>query len=143
MAQSAGLKVFVVEDETIVAMLLEQMLEELECEVAGVAGQLAQAMELARSIDAQVAILDLNLSGQRVDPRLVAGRDAERRRPLGSRSAIRMASRIEEKGVAATGSLTQRWAPSSSRCRYSLGEVALSPALETIAGTLLGVEVAD
>ncbi len=52
MAQSAGLKVFVVEDETIVAMLLEQMLEELECEVAGVAGQLAQAAELARSVDA-------------------------------------------------------------------------------------------
>ena len=68
MADPAGLKVFVVEDETIVAMLLEQMLEELDCQVAGVAGQLNQAMELARSIDAEVAILDLNLSGQRVDP---------------------------------------------------------------------------
>lgn len=80
MAQSAGLKVFVVEDETIVAMLLEQMLEELECEVAGVAGQLSQAAELARSIDADVAILDLNLSGQRVDP--VAAILAEREVPF-------------------------------------------------------------
>ena len=68
MADAAGLKVFVVEDETIVAMLLEQMLEELDCQVAGVAGQLSLAMELARSVEAEVAILDLNLSGQRVDP---------------------------------------------------------------------------
>ena len=80
MTDSAGLKVFVVEDETIVAMLLEQMLEELECEVAGVAGQLNIAMELARSVDAQVAILDLNLSGQRVDP--VAEILAERKVPF-------------------------------------------------------------
>ena len=75
-----GVKVLVVEDETIVAMLLEQMLEELECEVAGVAGQLNQAMELARTVDAEVAILDLNLSGQRVDP--VAAILAEREVPF-------------------------------------------------------------
>jgi CheY-like chemotaxis protein len=38
-----GVKVLVVEDETIVAMLLEQMLEELSCEVVGVAGQVSAA----------------------------------------------------------------------------------------------------
>ena len=80
MADAAGLKVFVVEDETIVAMLLEQMLEELDCEVAGVAGQLSLAMELAHSVDANVAILDLNLSGQRVDP--VAQILADRQMPF-------------------------------------------------------------
>ncbi len=63
-----GIKVLVVEDETIVAMLLEQMLEELSCELAGVAGQVAAATELARSTDADVAILDMNLAGQKVDP---------------------------------------------------------------------------
>ena len=72
-----GVKVLVVEDETIVAMLLEQMLEELDCQVAGVAGQLNLAMEMARTVDAEVAILDLNLSGQRVDPvaEILAGRN--------------------------------------------------------------------
>ena len=63
-----GLKVLVVEDETIVAMLLEQMLEELNCEVVGVAGQVAAATDLAQSSDAEIAILDMNLGGERVDP---------------------------------------------------------------------------
>src|SRR4051812_40265470 len=63
-----GLKVLVVEDETIVAMLLEQMLEELGCEVAGVAGQVTLATSLAGSVDADLAILDMNLGGQSVDP---------------------------------------------------------------------------
>jgi CheY-like chemotaxis protein len=63
-----GLKVLVVEDETIVAMLLEQMLEELGCEIAGAAGQVAAAADLARASDADVAILDMNLGGQSVDP---------------------------------------------------------------------------
>ena len=69
-----------VEDETIVAMLLEQMLEELACEVVGVAGQVGAATELARSTEAQVAILDMNLAGQRVDP--VAEVLAERKVPF-------------------------------------------------------------
>jgi CheY-like chemotaxis protein len=75
-----GLKVLVIEDETIVAMLLEQMLEELNCEVAGVAGQVTAATELARSIDVDVAILDMNLAGQKVDP--VARALAERQVPF-------------------------------------------------------------
>ncbi len=72
-----GLKVLVVEDETIVAMLLEQMLEELGCIVAGVAGQLSAAAELAMHADIDVAILDMNLGGQRVDPvaEVLAARD--------------------------------------------------------------------
>jgi CheY-like chemotaxis protein len=68
MTQLQGLKVLVVEDETIVAMLLEQMLEELGCRVVGVAGQVSIATELARTADVDVAILDMNLGGQSVDP---------------------------------------------------------------------------
>ena len=76
-AALAGLKVLVVEDETIVAMLLEQMLEELGCVVAGVSGQVSAATELAQTIDADIAILDMNLGGQRVDPvaETLAGRN--------------------------------------------------------------------
>ena len=68
MADPAGLKVFVVEDETIVAMLLEQMLEDLGCTVAGIANQLKSALTLVNDSDADIAILDMNLAGDRVDP---------------------------------------------------------------------------
>ncbi len=64
----SGLKVLVVEDETVVAMLLEQMLEDLGCTVVGMAGHLSVALEQARVTDAQVVILDMNLGGERVDP---------------------------------------------------------------------------
>lgn len=63
-----GLRVLIVEDETIVAMLLEQMLEELGCTVVGVASQVEPAAELARSLELDAAILDMNLGGQSVDP---------------------------------------------------------------------------
>ncbi len=63
-----GVKVLVVEDEAIVAMLLEQMLEDLGCTVAGIANQLAAAVALVNGSDADVAILDMNLAGDRVDP---------------------------------------------------------------------------
>lgn len=63
-----GVKVIVVEDEAIVAMLLEQMLEDLGCTVTGTASQLASAVTLVNDSDADVAILDMNLAGHRVDP---------------------------------------------------------------------------
>ena len=63
-----GVRVLIVEDEAIVAMLLEQMLEDLGCTVAGTAGQLAAAVTLVNGADADVAILDMNLAGDRVDP---------------------------------------------------------------------------
>ena len=63
-----GVKVLVVEDEAIVAMLLEQMLEDLGCTVAGAASQLSTAINLVSGTDADIAILDMNLAGDRVDP---------------------------------------------------------------------------
>lgn len=61
-----GLKVLVVEDETLVAMLLEDMLQDHGCEVAGSASRIAQAKELIEdpSMDIQAAILDVNLAGE-------------------------------------------------------------------------------
>ncbi|HEY2113197.1 MAG TPA: hypothetical protein VGH25_15900, partial [Dongiaceae bacterium] len=40
-------RVLVVEDETLVAMMLEEMLQELNCSVLGPAGDLAEAMGFA------------------------------------------------------------------------------------------------
>lgn len=58
-----GLRALVVEDEGAVALLIEDMLLDLGCEVVASAGSLAKASELARSALIDFAILDLNLAG--------------------------------------------------------------------------------
>jgi CheY-like chemotaxis protein len=57
-------RVLVVEDEVIVGMLVEDMLQELGYEVAALSTHLDQAVELARDIDVDFAVLDLNLNGR-------------------------------------------------------------------------------
>lgn len=64
----AGARVLLVEDETLIMMLLEDVLEELGCSVAGSAATLRQAQELAGTAEADVAILDVNLGGDPVFP---------------------------------------------------------------------------
>jgi DNA-binding NtrC family response regulator len=61
-----GLRVLVVEDETLVAMLLEDMLADHGCEVAATASRIAQAMEYIgdESLEIDAAILDVNLAGE-------------------------------------------------------------------------------
>ena len=61
-------RVLVVEDEYLIRMLLEDMLVELGYEVAGGAGNLAEASELAAKADFEVAILDVNLDGKKIFP---------------------------------------------------------------------------
>jgi CheY-like chemotaxis protein len=58
----------VVEDEVIVGMLLEDMLEDLGCEVAAISTHLEQALHLARTLDIDLAILDVNLRGTQSFP---------------------------------------------------------------------------
>jgi len=60
----ANLRVLVVEDESIVAMMIEEFLIELGCIVVGSAARLGQALELARSVEVDLAVLDLNLAGE-------------------------------------------------------------------------------
>jgi CheY-like chemotaxis protein len=63
-------RVLVVEDEMMIAMLIETMLAELGHAVVGAAPTLAAALDLARSKAGQfdVAILDINLGGERSFP---------------------------------------------------------------------------
>ena len=64
-----GRRVLVVEDETMIAMLLEDMLVDLGCAVVGPAHGLDDALVLANGgagIDA--ALLDVNLAGRPVFP---------------------------------------------------------------------------
>ena len=62
-----GRRVLLVEDETMIAMLLEDMLGDLGCKVVGPVHALAPALELAaRDHAIDVAILDVNLAGRPV-----------------------------------------------------------------------------
>ena len=65
-----GLRLFVVEDEALVAMLLEDMLADLGCVVVHVAGSLSQALDKLDDVKGKAdgAILDVNLGGEQVYP---------------------------------------------------------------------------
>jgi CheY-like chemotaxis protein len=62
-----GLRVMVLEDEPIVAMMLEDMLVELGCDVIGPAYSLNEGLSLAARGGFDAAVLDINLNGQRSD----------------------------------------------------------------------------
>jgi len=62
------LRVLVVEDEMTIALMLEDMLIDLGHDVAGLAMRLPQAIVMARSAEIDLAILDINLDGQRSFP---------------------------------------------------------------------------
>ena len=66
--QLAAPRVLVVEDEMTVAMLIEDMVNELAFEIAGVVPRLEDAMRLADSDDFDVAMLDVHLNGKTVFP---------------------------------------------------------------------------
>jgi CheY-like chemotaxis protein len=61
----AGRKVLVLEDEPVVAMLVEDMLVELGCIVVGPASRLDDALAMAEREELDLAVLDINLG--RVD----------------------------------------------------------------------------
>jgi CheY-like chemotaxis protein len=67
--------VFVVEDEFAVLLLIEDMLGELGCELAGSASRVAHALEMVRASVPDVAVLDVNVAGEPVYPvaELLAG----------------------------------------------------------------------
>jgi DNA-binding response OmpR family regulator len=62
------LKVFVVEDEAMIRMMVVDMLEELGHTIAAEAGNLGKAIDLAGSTDFDLAILDVNLDGKMITP---------------------------------------------------------------------------
>ena len=58
------LRLLVVEDEMMVAMLVEDVIRDSGWDVAGPALNLDQALDLARHADIDGAVLDLNLGGE-------------------------------------------------------------------------------
>ncbi len=63
-----GCRVMIVEDELLVAMLLEEALVEHGCEIVGPFSTVETALLAARDVVANVAVLDVNLRGKRVYP---------------------------------------------------------------------------
>jgi CheY-like chemotaxis protein len=63
-----GRKVLVVEDEFLVASLLQDMLESAGCIVAGPIPRVPEALEAADCGDYDLAVLDINVGGDRIYP---------------------------------------------------------------------------
>lgn len=65
-----GLRLLIVEDEMMVAMMVEDMLADLGCVVVDVAGTLSRGLALAADTGVVLdgAILDVNLGGDKVYP---------------------------------------------------------------------------
>ena len=77
MADLAGLRVLIVEDEGPVALLIEDMLADLGCEVVASVANVSKGSQLASTLQVDLALLDLNLNGQSAIPiaRILRERD--------------------------------------------------------------------
>jgi DNA-binding NtrC family response regulator len=81
-APLAGKRVLVVEDETLVAMLLEDMIRDLGGVIVGSASRVGRALDAvsAHAGEIDLAVLDVNLCGEEVFP--VASALSERAVPF-------------------------------------------------------------
>jgi CheY-like chemotaxis protein len=60
----SGTRVLIVEDDSIIAMTAEDMLDEVGCETAAIAGTVAEALARANDTEFDIALLDLNLKDE-------------------------------------------------------------------------------
>jgi CheY-like chemotaxis protein len=71
----AGKRILIVEDEALVAAMLQDMLIDLGATVVGPAFTIARSLELAREAHIDAAVLDVNVRGERIDPVAAVLRD--------------------------------------------------------------------
>jgi CheY-like chemotaxis protein len=64
-ADLRDVRVLIVEDEALVTMLIEDVLDEMGCQVAGIASDVDEALKKSSEQEFDVAILDVNLNGLR------------------------------------------------------------------------------
>src|SRR5215208_6279983 len=90
-------RILIVEDEAMIAMLVEEMVLDFGSEVVGPAAKMEEALDLASGASLDAAILDVNVGGAVVYP--VADLLRARGVPLFSRPAMGRASfhRVSEK----------------------------------------------
>lgn len=65
---STACRVLIVEDELLIAMILEDVLRDLGCEIVGPAASVEKALKLAREEIFDAAILDVTIRGGKVYP---------------------------------------------------------------------------
>jgi CheY-like chemotaxis protein len=68
MTALTGIRVLLVEDDSMVATLMSDLLDVLGCEVARTVSRLSDAINAAQTAAVDVAILDVNLEGRPVYP---------------------------------------------------------------------------
>ena len=61
-------RILLVEDETLIALMLEDMVESIGCAVTGLAPRVALGVTMADSGEFDLAILDVNVAGENVEP---------------------------------------------------------------------------
>ncbi|RZI99715.1 MAG: response regulator [Brevundimonas sp.] len=67
-APLTGRRVLVVEDESLVAMLLETILEDMGCTPVGPAATVDDGLKMATEEELDAALLDVNVAGKQVFP---------------------------------------------------------------------------
>lgn len=67
-ASLKDLRILIVEDESMISMLIEDMLTDMGCAIAGTASQLQDATAKVASLAFDAAILDVNLNGSQTWP---------------------------------------------------------------------------
>jgi len=75
-----GVRVLVVEDEYLVAVLIEEILESAGCIVMGPIPRVPEALDAVDHDEYDAAVLDVNLAGERINP--VADALSERNIPF-------------------------------------------------------------
>jgi CheY-like chemotaxis protein len=68
MSATSPLRILLVEDEAIIAIMIEDMLADLGCEVVGPAASVAEAIRFAQTEQLAGAFLDVNLGGASIYP---------------------------------------------------------------------------
>lgn len=68
MSSFSGKRVLIVEDEALIALMLEDILVEMGATIAGSAATISKGMDLAHSTEFDIAILDVNVRGESILP---------------------------------------------------------------------------
>ncbi len=61
-------RVLIVEDEHLIQLMLAEMISQIGYEIAGTAANLDEAKESAAGLDVDLAVLDVNVGGEKVFP---------------------------------------------------------------------------
>ena len=67
-AEGEPIRILLVEDEALIALMLEDMVESMGCAVTGLAPRVGLGVTMAESGDFDLAILDVNVAGENIEP---------------------------------------------------------------------------